>query len=82
MTVKMRLWVLDNKKKKKDCPPPLPHTPPVQQQHQLILAPQATLRPTGGVPGKVGLHLTTYVCFVFFSLCYPKIFNRICGYQW
>ncbi|KAF7405892.1 hypothetical protein HZH68_005261 [Vespula germanica] len=39
----------------KDCPnllPNTPSTPPVQQQHQLTLAPQATLRLTGGVPGK------------------------------
>ena len=56
----------------KDCPSPLPRTPslPVQHQHQLILAPQATLRLTGGVPGKVGLHQTTYVCSVYFlPLC-------------
>lgn len=54
----------------KDCPHLLlhtPSTPPVQQQHQLTLAPQATLRLTGGVPGKVGLHQTTYVCSVFFT---------------
>lgn len=53
----------------KDCPLLPPHTrssPPVQQPHQLTLAPQATLRPTGGVPGKVGLHQTTYVCSVYF----------------
>lgn len=55
----------------KDCPHLLlhtPSTPPVQQQHQLTLTPQATLRLTGGVPGKVGLHQTTYVCSVFFLL--------------
>lgn len=66
-------------RKIKDCPPPLPHTPstpPVRQHHQLIIAPQATLRPTGGVPGKVGLHLTTYVCFVFFSLFFFNVFLR------
>lgn len=53
----------------KDCPHLLLHTPstPVQQ-HQLTLTPQATLRLTGGVPGKVGLHQTTYVCSVFFFI--------------
>lgn len=59
----------------KDCPHrPLhtPSTPPVQQQHQLTLAPQATLRLTGGVPGKVGLHQTTYVCSVYF-FTYPSV---------
>lgn len=58
----------------KDCPHrPLhtPSTPPVQQQHQLTLAPQATLRLTGGVPGKVGLHQTTYVCSVYFFITLP-----------
>lgn len=58
----------------KDCPHrPLhtPSTPPVQQQHQLTLAPQATLRLTGGVPGKVGLHQTTYVCSVYFFTTLP-----------
>lgn len=56
-----------NNNKKKGCPTPLPQTPStptVRQRHQLTLAPQATLRLTGGVPGKVGLHQTTYVCFV------------------
>lgn len=60
----------------KDCPPPLPRTrstPPVQQQ-QLILAPQATLRLTGGVPGKVGLHQTTYVCFVYSYIFSHSVF--------
>lgn len=58
----------------KDCPHhPLhtPSTPPVQQQHQLTLAPQATLRLTGGAPGKVGLHQTTYVCSVYFFITLP-----------
>nr|KAF7429350.1 hypothetical protein H0235_005748 [Vespula pensylvanica] len=47
----------------KDCPnllPNTPSTPPVQQQHQLTLAPQATLRLTGGVPGKT-FHLIVAV---------------------
>uniref|UniRef100_A0A6V7KM79 Uncharacterized protein n=1 Tax=Bracon brevicornis TaxID=1563983 RepID=A0A6V7KM79_9HYME len=54
-------------KNKKDCPTPLlitRSTRTIRQRHQLTLAPQATLRLTGGVPGKVGLHQTTYVCFV------------------
>lgn len=60
----------------KNCPHLLlhtPSTPPVQQQHQLTLTPQATLRLTGGFPGKVGLHQTTYVCSVIFFITLPII---------
>lgn len=67
----------------KGCPHLLLHTPstPPVQQHQLTLTPQATLRLTGGVPGKVGLHQTTYVCSVFFLLpfsynCCTTVCNR------
>ncbi|KAF7402521.1 hypothetical protein HZH66_004788 [Vespula vulgaris] len=67
----------------KDCPNLLPNTrstPPVQQQHQLTLAPQATLRLTGGVPGKT-FHLIVAVTYIPISLVSQDIICELFDFE-